>query len=160
MFEDLVRRSPTRVEAYEIRRAAGQKTKAVQDLAHFVQLTQNVGKSQNLTQLATHLVNDFAKSTGADRVCFFRPNGKLLAVSGVSQAALKTTWPKACHALPAWPKPSGQPIESTENQVGIGDPHSLGRSAQLTAGLDSDIVYVAPLINAWPLLRDGLGRIF
>ena len=146
VFEDLVGEIANQVESCEIRRAAGQKNKAVQDLAHLVQSAQNVGKSENLTELATHLVNDLAKSSGADRVCFFRSNGKLLAVSGVSQAALKTIWSKRLSHLARLAQSSGQPIESTENQVGVGDALKSAEVTQLAAGLDSDIVYVAPLV--------------
>lgn len=145
VFEDLVQEIANQIETYEVRRAANQKPKAVEDLAHLAQLIQNIAKSQNLTQLATHLVNDFAKSTGADRVCFFRPSGKLLAVSGVSQAALKTTLAKNLSRLARLTNANGQPIESTENQVSFGESGSSGQIRRLIEGLDSDIVYLSPL---------------
>lgn len=147
VFEDLVQEIAHQIETYEVRRAANQKPKAVQDLAHLVQLTQNIAKSQNLTQLATHLVNDFSKSTGADRVCFFRPTGKLLAVNGVSQAALKTTLAKTLARLAALTKANGQPIESTENQVSFGESKSSQQISQLIEELESDIVYLSPLTD-------------
>ena len=54
---------------------------------YLVQVTQNIGKSRSLTQMGMHLVNDLAKSIGADRVCYFLPTGKLS-----SAASSKGQW--------------------------------------------------------------------
>ena len=145
VFADLVGEIANQIESYEVRRSANQKPKAIEDLAHLVQLAQNVGKSRNLTQLAMHLVNDLAKSTGADRVCFFRPSGKLLAVSGVSQASLKTSLAKSLSRIARLAKASNQPIESTDDQVSLGDHRREKIVKQLVNQIDSDILYVSPV---------------
>ncbi len=145
VFEDLTQEIASQIENFEIRRTVTRKPKAIQDLAHLVQLTQNIGKSRNLTQLAMHLVNDLGKSTGADRVCFFNPNGKLIAVSGVSQVSFKTSLARNLSRIARIAKSSNLPIESSENQVVFGDTRRLKKVRTLVEDLDSEVLYVSPL---------------
>ena len=145
VFEDLTQEIASQIETFEIRRTVTRKPKAIQDLAHLVQLTQNIGKSKNLTQLAMHLVNDLSKSTGADRVCFFNPSGKLIAVSGVSQVSFKTSLARNLSRIARIAKSSNMPIESSENQVVFGDTRRLKKVQNLVGDLDSEVLYVSPI---------------
>ena len=145
VLADLTKEISTQIETFEIRRSAARKPQALRDLTHLVQLTQNVGKSKNTTQLAMHLVNDLAKSTGADRVCFFRANGKLTAVSGVSQVALKTSLARNLSRVARIVKSVGSPVESTDNQVTMGDERGVNLVSDLMEDLDSEVLYVSPI---------------
>lgn len=147
VFEDLVREIARQIESYEVRRSADQQPKALQDLAHLVQLAQNIGKSKTLTQTAMHLVNDLAKTTGADRVCFFEPSGKLLAVSGVSQVSLRTSLAKNLSRIARIAKSTSQAIESTDDQLVFGDVRRVKLVQRLVEELDSEIIYISPLID-------------
>ena len=145
VYEDLAKEIAMQIETFEIRRSANRKPQALRDLTHLVQLVQNVGKSKSITQLAMHLVNDLAKSTGADRVCYFHPGGRLIAVSGVSQVALKTSLARNLSRIAQIAESGGSPIESTENQVIIGDERRAGVVNRLTEELDSEVLYVSPI---------------
>jgi multidrug efflux pump subunit AcrA (membrane-fusion protein) len=145
VFRDLVAEIASQIETHEIRRSAARQPKTQQDLAHLVQVTQNIGKARNTTQMAMHLVNDLSKSTMADRVCFFGPSGKLLAVSGVSRVSLKTGFARNLAKLARIAISSRSPIESTENQVAVSDSRRMKPIGPLMDSLDSQIVYISPL---------------
>lgn len=87
LLADLVQEIAVEIENYELRRSASNQSQVVVELTHLVQLTQNVAKAKNVQQLAVHLVNDLAKTTGAGRVSFFNSSGRLLSISGVSSTA-------------------------------------------------------------------------
>ncbi len=145
VFQDLTDEVARQIESYEIRRSIAHKPKTTQDLTHLVQIAQNVGRSKNLTQVSMHLVNDLAKSTGADRVCFFQANGKLNAVSGVSQVSLKTSFARNLSRLARIAQSSHSPVESAGDQLVFGDVPRLNHVKPLIDSLQSEIVYVSPV---------------
>jgi multidrug efflux pump subunit AcrA (membrane-fusion protein) len=161
---DLVQEIANQIETYEIRRTVREKPKAIRDLTHLAQLVQNVGKSKSMVQLAMHLVNDIAKSTQCDRVCFFNPSGKLLAVSGVTQASLKTALARNLTRIARLVKSSGQAIELVDHQFTFDNSRRHRKAVRLVEQLDSEAIYVAPLksgkrccgIVSFEYFQDGL----
>ncbi len=145
LIAELINEVANQIETYEIRRCAGQRPKVLQDLTHLVQLTQNVAKAGSWAQLTMHLVNDLAKATQADRVCFFNPNGRLLAVSGVSQVALKTNLARSLSRLARVASKNRSSIESTADQVVLDTVRKQQHIKQWLEELDSEVIYVCPL---------------
>ncbi len=145
LIAELINEVANQIETYEIRRCAGQRPKVLQDLTHLVQLTQNVAKAGSLVQLTMHLVNDLAKATQADRVCFFNPHGKLLAVSGVSHVALKTKLARSLSRLARVASKNRSVIESTADQVVLDTLKNQRHVKQWLEELDSDVIYISPL---------------
>jgi multidrug efflux pump subunit AcrA (membrane-fusion protein) len=91
VFSDLSAELVSQIEIFENTRSAEAPNKTSQDLTHFAQLMQNLGKSGSLKELAFHLVNDVAKITGADRVSYLDAAGRMQAISGASQISFRTS---------------------------------------------------------------------
>jgi multidrug efflux pump subunit AcrA (membrane-fusion protein) len=145
LLADLIKEIALQVENHELRRAAEHRPRIFQDLTQLVQLTQNVAKAQSLTELAMHLVNDLAKVARGDRVCFFNSQGKLLAVSGVSQVALKTGLARNLSRLARAAISNRIVIESAEDQVGLEKMDEQFSIQQWLAELDSEGIYIKPI---------------
>lgn len=90
VHQDLARELIRQIEIYETQQAAVRSTQSATELAHIAKLGQDLGTADSTQELAFHLVNDLAQISHSDRVTFFSANGRILAISGVSQVAHQT----------------------------------------------------------------------
>jgi multidrug efflux pump subunit AcrA (membrane-fusion protein) len=145
LLADLVKEVAVQIETFELRRVSEHRPQVVQELTHLLQLTQNVAKSGGLSELAMQLVNDLARVTQADRVCFFSAAGRLLAVSGVSQISMKTRLARNLSRLAKIARQHRTSIESSEDQIALGNQRKPTAIKQWLSELESKRICIKPV---------------
>ncbi|MEL7498543.1 MAG: HlyD family efflux transporter periplasmic adaptor subunit [Planctomycetota bacterium] len=144
VHRDLAVEIASQIEIFENNKSANKSPRSVAQLTQFSRLAQNLGKASTTHELAFHLVNDLAKITRADRVTFFSPSGRILAISGVSQVSQRTEVAKKLSKIARIAIRSGG-IEWHGETLEVDAPKRPRGLTSLIADLPADAGYAVPI---------------